>query len=185
MIITLIILIIIRIFYRACRGRHVTVKQFESEWYTIRAVMISILILSADESLAYGADFTKTEQFKQQMLVTVMPANSIANTREFRVVLLCDSQYLRTIGLQGFRRLMKDEVALFVFDEPEIVSFWMASVAYPIDIIFVGSDKKVTRVYRSCSPGSRDLYPSVRPVKWVIETAAGSEINVGDRIKIP
>jgi len=62
------------------------------------------------------------------------------------------------------------------------VTFWMGSVAYPIDIIFVGSDKKVVRVHPNCRPGSRDIYPSGRQAAWVIETAAGSGINVGDAV---
>jgi uncharacterized membrane protein (UPF0127 family) len=58
----------------------------------------------------------------------------------------------------------------------------MGSVAYPIDIIFVGSDKKVVRVYPDCKPGSQDIYPSGKYAAWVIETAAGSGIKVGDEV---
>jgi hypothetical protein len=77
---------------------------------------------------------------------------------------------------------MSGEAALFVFDPPEPASFWMGSVSFPIDIIFVSSDKEVVRTYPSCRPGSPDLYPSGKPVKWVIETAAGSGISVGDKV---
>jgi uncharacterized membrane protein (UPF0127 family) len=69
-----------------------------------------------------------------------------------------------------------------VFEKPEVVTFWMGSVAYPIDIVFVGPDKKVVRVHPDCRPGSRDIYPSCKPAAWVIETAAGSGIKGGDRV---
>jgi uncharacterized membrane protein (UPF0127 family) len=32
--------------------------------------------------------------------------------------------------------LKDNEAALFVFEKPEVITFWMGSVAYPIDIIF-------------------------------------------------
>ncbi len=184
MIITLIIFMMMYIFIGTRRTQHVPFDQFGSARQIARAIMISILMLFAGANSAHGADSTGAEQFKQQMVVAVTPANSVAKARVFRVVLLCDTQDSRTIGLQGFRQLMKDEAALFVFNEPKIVSFWMGSVAYPIDIIFLGSDKKVTRVCLNCKPGSKDLYPSVKPVKWVIETTAGSKIRVGDSVKI-
>jgi uncharacterized membrane protein (UPF0127 family) len=80
--------------------------------------------------------------------------------------------------------LRTNEAALFVFQEPEVVTFWMGSVTYPIDIIFVGPDKKVVRVYPDCKPGSKDIYPSGKQTAWVIETAAGSGIRVGDGVEI-
>jgi uncharacterized membrane protein (UPF0127 family) len=58
----------------------------------------------------------------------------------------------------------------------------MGSVTYPIDIIFIGPDKKVVRVYPNCRPQNREYYPSVLPVQWVLETAAGSRIRAGDTV---
>ena len=97
-------------------------------------------------------------------------------------MLLCDTDVSRERGLQGYRRLKRDEAALFVFQKPAAVTFWMGSVAYPIDIIFVGPGRKVVSVYPNCRPGSTEYYPSTAPVRWVIETAAGSGIMAGDRV---
>jgi uncharacterized membrane protein (UPF0127 family) len=80
--------------------------------------------------------------------------------------------------------LRTNEAALFQFETPEALTFWMGSVAYPIDIVFISSDKKVVRIYPNCKPGSRDLYYSLERAAWVIETAAGSGIRVGDRVSI-
>jgi uncharacterized membrane protein (UPF0127 family) len=99
-------------------------------------------------------------------------------------MLIYDTDEARTLGLQSFRRLKDNEAALFVFEKPDFVTFWMGSVAYPIDIVFVGSDKKVFRVYPDCRQGSQDIYPSVEKAAWVIETAAGSGIRVGDGVRI-
>jgi Na+/H+ antiporter NhaD/arsenite permease-like protein/uncharacterized membrane protein (UPF0127 family) len=144
---------------------------------TALTIAVGILVLAVEVKIAQGAE-------DKQMTVTVVPSSSAAPQRTFRVVLLCDTMQLRTRGLQGFRTLQADEAAFFVFDKPEKVTFWMGSVSYAIDIIFVGPDHKVVRTYANCRPGSRDLYPSGQAVKWVIETAAGSGIKAGDRVRV-
>jgi Na+/H+ antiporter NhaD/arsenite permease-like protein/uncharacterized membrane protein (UPF0127 family) len=150
---------------------------------TIATLAIGILVLVLEVRVAHGAERTELDPVRQT-IVTVTPAYASPDeSKIFRVVLLCDTQDSRISGLQGFRRLRRDEAALFVFDKPEAVAFWMGSVPYPIDIIFVNAGKRVAQIYRSCKPGSRNLYPSVERAKWVIETAAGSGIKVGDRVR--
>lgn len=146
---------------------------------TAATIAIGILVLALEVRAAHGAEAGVPEK---QMTVTIASPDAAAVARTFRVVLLCDTIQKREQGLQGFRQLMSDEAALFVFDKPESASFWMGSVAFPIDIIFVSPDKEVERVYPSRRPGSLGLYPSGGPVKWVLETAAGSGIREGERV---
>ncbi len=146
---------------------------------TAATIAIGILVLALEVRPAHGAEAGVPEK---QMTVTVASPDPAAATRTFRVVLLCDTVQKREQGLQGFRPLLSGEAALFVLDKPEPASFWMGSVAFPIDIIFVSPDKEVVRIYPSCKPGSLGLYPSGKPVKWVLETTAGSGIRAGDRI---
>jgi Na+/H+ antiporter NhaD/arsenite permease-like protein/uncharacterized membrane protein (UPF0127 family) len=146
---------------------------------TVMTIAIGILVLALEVRMAHGVEMVAPAK---QMTVSVVSPDTAVSAWTFRVVLVCDTVQKREQGLQGFRPLISGEAALFVFDTPEPASFWMGSVAFPIDIIFVSPDKEVVRIYPSCRPGSPDLYPSGKPVKWVIETAAGSGIRVGDRI---
>ncbi len=150
---------------------------------TAITVAIGILVLTIEVKIAHGAELAEASAITKVTRITVTTRDA-APPQTFRIVLLCDSDRKRVKGLQGFRRLQRDESALFVLDRPEAVTFWMGSVTYPIDIIFVGADKEVVRVYPHCMPASLDLYPSGAKVKWVIETAAGSRIRVGDKVKI-
>jgi len=118
------------------------------------------------------------------MILTVTPADTHRIARAYRVVLLCDTDDKQRQGLQGFRQLAADEAALFPYEKPAAVTFWMGSVSYPLDIIFVMSDGTVSRIYRDCRPRQADVYPSGPAVRWVIETAAGSGINEGDKVSI-
>ena len=133
---------------------------------------------------AYGAGILSGDKPARPLTVTAIPRGKPERHRTFSVVLLCDTSGMRSQGLQGFRPLKPEEAALFVFGRPEAVTFWMGSVTFPIDIIYVSSEHAVVSVYADCRPGSRDYYPSTSPVKWVIETAAGSGIAVGDRVRI-
>ncbi len=142
------------------------------------------IVLAIEEKMAQGAEIPVANTPEKQLTVTVLPSSPAAARRTFRVVLLCDTLQTRTRGLQGFRKLQADEAALFIFDKPEKVTFWMGSVSYAIDIVFVGPDEKVVRTYADCRPGSPDLYPSGQAIKWVVETEAGSGIKAGDRVRV-
>jgi Na+/H+ antiporter NhaD/arsenite permease-like protein/uncharacterized membrane protein (UPF0127 family) len=151
---------------------------------TVATIVVGILVLAIEVKMAQGAEIPVAYAQERQLTVTVLPSRPAAAQRTFRVVLLCDTTQSRTRGLQGFRKLQADEAALFIFDKLEKVTFWMGSVSYAIDIIFVGPDEKVVRTYADCRPGSPVLYPSGKEIKWVVETAAGSGIKAGDRVRI-
>jgi Na+/H+ antiporter NhaD/arsenite permease-like protein/uncharacterized membrane protein (UPF0127 family) len=151
---------------------------------TAVTIAIGIAVLAGEVIFAGGAVAIAAEKPKQYSSVTVTPYDPRSDPRTFSIVLVCDTDAAKTKGLQDFRRLNTNEAALFVFEKPEVVKFWMGSVAYPIDIVFVGPDKKVVRVYPNCRPGSRDIYSSGERAAWVIETAAGSGIRVGDGVSV-
>jgi uncharacterized membrane protein (UPF0127 family) len=110
--------------------------------------------------MAQGAEIPAAASREKRMTVTVVPSNPAAAQRTFRVVLLCDTMQLRTRGLQGFRTLQADEAAFFVFDKQEEVTFWMGSVSYAIDIIFVGPDRRWFGPMRPAGPAAAI---SIRP----------------------
>ena len=146
--------------------------------------LFSFLLFVLPGSHASADELSPGATAKAPTKITIISSGSISSQRTFTVVLYCDTDELRAQGLQGFRPLTADEAALFIYRIPEAATFWMGSVAFPIDIIFVGPDGRVARVYRHCMPGSRKLYPSGEKIKWVVETAAGSAIQVGDRVLI-
>ncbi len=151
---------------------------------TVITIAAGILVLAVEVRIAKGADAPQTAQQVKEMTVTVTPAGPSGRGRSFRVVLLCDTEESQRRGLQGFRPLAQDEAALFPYPTPAEVTFWMGSVSFPIDIIFITPAMTVSRVYRECRPYQRDLYPSYGPVRWVIETAAGSGVRAGDLVDV-
>ena len=53
----------------------------------------------------------------------------------------------RERGLMYYKKLPKKYGMLFVFPAPSQMQFWMKNTLIPLDIVFIGSDKKITRVY--------------------------------------
>jgi len=154
-----------------------------------RVVILALATLAVSAApmqkiLEYDYKVYAEESSKKKMMAYVLPSDASSVQRIFQVVLVCNTQEKRTKGLQGFRPLKKDETALFIFDEPAVVTFWMGDVAYAIDIIFVGPHGKVIRAFNNCKPGSRALYSSKGKIRWVLETVAGSGIKVGDTLLI-
>jgi uncharacterized membrane protein (UPF0127 family) len=151
---------------------------------TVITIIMGIVVLFVEVKAANGAERAPAAKLEKIMTVKAAPDVPGAVSRSFRVVLVCDNDAKRAGGLQGFRPLQPDEAALFIFGRPVMTTFWMGTVTFPIDIIFITADGKVAQVYPGRMPGSIEFFPSGTPVKWVIETAAGSGIGVGDRVRI-
>lgn len=82
----------------------------------------------------------------------------------------------RRKGLSIKDQLNENESMLFVFSKPGEHSFWMKGMKFPIDIIWLDSDRKVIHVERELEPCITDACPQYMPGEdalYVLETAAG------------
>jgi uncharacterized protein len=91
----------------------------------------------------------------------------------------------RTKGLSGRESLEEGEGMLFVFAVPDKYGFWMKEMNFPIDIIWIGEDKRIVHIKESALPKSfpEVFYPPL-PALYVLETGAGfvdmHGVSVGD-----
>jgi len=88
-------------------------------------------------------------------------------------VAVADNNTERNEGLMDVRDLPENRGMLFIFDEEQPRSFWMANTPLPLDIIFVNSDKTIVRIHHNTQPFSEKSLPSDKPAKYVIETNGG------------
>lgn len=77
-------------------------------------------------------------------------------------------------GLSGTPPLLSDQGMLFMFVAPATPLFWMKDMRYPLDMVWIGSDKKVIAINANVLPGSypQTFSPSL-PVQYVLEVPAG------------
>lgn len=84
-------------------------------------------------------------------------------------------------GLQGVTSLPEDEGMLFVFEEPDEISFWMKDTKIPLDVIFIDEDLQVISVHQGI-PESEE-FMTENNVNFVLEVNQNSRIKVGDELE--
>jgi uncharacterized protein len=96
------------------------------------------------------------------------------------LVLLADisvTNEQRTKGLSVKDGLAENEAMLFVFDNEAEHTFWMKDMKFPIDIIWIDSDKTIVHIEHNLQPcGYGLLCPTYKPGQdslYVLETVSG------------
>lgn len=82
----------------------------------------------------------------------------------------------REKGLMFRERLDTGHGMLFFFDEPGKHGFWMKNMAFPIDILWLGEDKKIVHIESNVPPCQQDpcvVYVPKKPAAYVLEIQAG------------
>ncbi len=110
----------------------------------------------------------------------VVPLTVAIDGREhrFRVeVARTDAQQAQ--GLMFRREMGADEGMIFPRDPPRVASFWMKNTVMPLDIIFIGPDRRVINVAADTVPYSTDAVVSEGPAAAVLELNAGRAAELG------
>lgn len=101
---------------------------------------------------------------------------------------VADDQESRTQGLMNVTSMPEDAGMIFIFEQNQPRSFWMASTPLSLDLIFANDDFEIVRIHRNASPYSQDSIQSGAPAKYVVEVNAGytveHDINEGGSIRI-
>ena len=103
------------------------------------------------------------------------------------VVEIADTSYLQMKGLSGHKPLAENQGMFFVFPDQSIHSFWMKDMLFPLDIIWISQDLKISHIEKNLSP---ETYPTAYGTstlsQYVLEISAGLtekyNIKIGDSI---
>lgn len=83
----------------------------------------------------------------------------------------------RQRGLMFREKINTDQGMLFVFQENDILSFWMKNMNFSLDILWVNQEKSIVHI-ESAVPPCKDpecpSYFSPIPARYVVELKAGS-----------
>ena len=89
-------------------------------------------------------------------------------------VAVVDTPAAREQGLGGVTGLLPNEGMLFVFQKDSRYAFWMKDMTFSIDMVWIGSDKRIVYIAKNVSP---DTYPKpfvpTSPARYVLELPAG------------
>ncbi len=114
----------------------------------------------------------------------------IISTREGREAVfqveVADTPTKRELGLQYRKELAADRGMIFLFPAPSVQSFWMKNTPLPLDMIFIGSDRKIVGIVEQTVPFSLDSRSVPAASQFVLEINGGLSkrrgIGAGDAV---
>ena len=94
---------------------------------------------------------------------------------------VADTLAKRELGLQYRRELAADRGMIFLFPAPSVQSFWMKNTPLPLDMIFIGADRKIVGIVEQTVPFSLDSRSVGAPSQFVLEINGGLSKRLGIR----
>ncbi len=96
----------------------------------------------------------------------------------FRVeVALTPEEHAR--GLMYRSHLDADAGMLFVFDEPRVQRFWMKNTLIPLDMVFIGPDRRIAGVVENAAPETETERMVPARSQYVLEIGGGLASRLG------
>ena len=82
-------------------------------------------------------------------------------------------------GLMYRSQLAADAGMLFVFEYPSVQRFWMKNTLIPLDMIFIGKDRKIVGVVEDAVPETETERMVGAPSQYVLEIGGGLSARLG------
>lgn len=117
--------------------------------------------------------------------VSVLDSNG---TRKAVVkVEIADTAATRELGLMYRQHLAENAGMLFVFKQPQHLTFWMKNTEIPLDMIFAAANGKVTGIIADAEPFSERQLSVTEDSQYVLEVNGGFArrhgIRPGDQLQ--
>jgi hypothetical protein len=100
---------------------------------------------------------------------------------------VADTPAKRELGLQYRRDLAVDRGMIFLFPAESAHSFWMKNTPIPLDMIFIGKDRKIVGIVEQAVPFSTDSRSVPGASQFVLEINGGLSksygIKAGDTVR--
>jgi len=104
---------------------------------------------------------------------------------------IADENSERISGLGNRDSLNFNSGMFFIFKEETNPNFWMKEMKFPIDIIWIDENMKISGINKNLQPCIKDFCPTYHPeekIKYVLEINAGLSENfgfeIGDKFKL-
>jgi len=84
-----------------------------------------------------------------------------------------------TRGMMWRARLDDGKGMLFIFPDEKVRAFWMRNTLIPLDMLFIGADKKVVGIVEQAAPQTLTSRSVGVPSKYVLEVPGGWSAKSG------
>jgi uncharacterized membrane protein (UPF0127 family) len=171
------------------------------KWRLIPIMLVMVVLLAATPIAAQteqspgeipAATGTDTPQPETSQVETPqLPVLTIVTSSGERVpvqVEIADTPGERQTGLMGRSALAEEAGMLFVFDQEQILSFWMKDTLIPLSIAYVDSEGRIVDI-QDMQPLDETSHPSAEPAQYALEVNQGffegRGVAVGDVVELP
>lgn len=124
--------------------------------------------------------------FKKEGMLTFYKKTS-DSTQISLDIEIADNDYEIQTGLMYRNSMETNQGMLFIFDDNIERFFYMKNTKIPLDLIFIGEDKKMVSFQKNAKPFDETSLPSNVPAKYVLEINAGLvdswDLHVGDSLQ--
>ncbi len=86
---------------------------------------------------------------------------------------IADTPDRRSLGLMYRKELGSDAGMLFMFDQPDHLTFWMKNTVLPLDMIFIREDRHVLGIVKNAVPFTTTPRGVPGESRYVLEVNAG------------
>ena len=165
-----------------------------SERRGLSGICVALAIVVAACSPQAGADSTRAGSATQASPAThptsgleLVPVTISSSTGEHRFTAeVASTSAEQAKGLMFRTELGPDEGMIFP-RQGDVASFWMKNTPLPLDIIFIGQDRRILNIAAQTTPYSLDSVSAVGPTSAVLEIPGGraAELGIepGDRVE--
>jgi uncharacterized membrane protein (UPF0127 family) len=150
--------------------KHGNKKQAKKKFLNRRNIIISFVFLAAIAS--YFLFIRKSSDFVKEGEVIFLKRDTKQEIKRIDVE-VANTQTERSKGLMFRKEMDDDRGMLFIFERPDMQSFWMKNTILPLDIMFIDSSGVIDTIYRKTTPYSERSLPSRRRVQFVVEVNGG------------
>jgi uncharacterized membrane protein (UPF0127 family) len=99
---------------------------------------------------------------------------------------IADTPSQRNLGLMYRKQMAQSAGMLFIFEETQPLTFWMKNTVLPLDMIFIGEDRKIVGIVKDAVPFTTSPRKVDGSSRYVLEVNAGfsekHKLKAGDGV---
>ena len=144
----------------------------------LAATLLTIASCSQEAQQAPAVAATPKVHPESGLPVVPLTVKSGNGAHHFRVEVATTPQQ-QAKGLMFRTTLGPDEGMVFVNDPPRKAAFWMRNTVISLDIIFIGTDRRVLNIAANAVPYDETPLPSTGLTSGVLELIGGRAAQLG------
>ena len=147
-------------------------------WAALPLLALAACSPSSGEAGPRSAEAAPTVHPVSGLKVVTLTVTHAGQPHAFRVE-LAQSEPQQAQGLMFRTAMGADEGMIFPMNPPRGASFWMRNTLIPLDIVFIGTDGRISNIAANAIPGDETPLSSIAAVRGVLELNGGRAAQLG------